>query len=229
MSELESHVRVLRVRGSAPKQIARALGVRPSVVAALVRTIAQQTAAAAPEPEVVGCWVSAGWSEGLTVEGGPDWPDRSGQDVGASGLATVVVARRQRFDKVSACCYLVDVYCLGVKNAIPPRILDMRELGEFVRHCFSAYDSPPLAAPIDLAQHLVLGAIEYARALGFEPHPDFEAARGPLGSWTGPSAIGFGQHGTPMYVQGPYDDPHRVLRTLERSVGRGNFELIVMA
>jgi hypothetical protein len=30
-----------------------------------------------------------------------------------------------------------------------------------------------------------------------------------------------------MYVAGPYDDPDRIIRTLELSVGKGNFEFLI--
>jgi hypothetical protein len=94
---------------------------------------------------------------------------------------------------------------------------------------FDAYPSPPIPAPLELAQHLVLGAAEYARGLGFDPHPDFEAAKGHLGSWSGPSAIRFGRNGKPFYVEGPHDDSAAVMRTLNRTVGKGNYEFLVVA
>lgn len=75
----------------------------------------------------------------------------------------------------------------------------------------------------------MFGSIEYARGLGFDPHPDFPAAEGHLGSWTGPSSITFGYHGKPLYISGPYDNPHPVIRTLERIVGQGNFEFLTVA
>jgi hypothetical protein len=75
----------------------------------------------------------------------------------------------------------------------------------------------------------VLGAVEYARRLGFEPARDYPAARGHLGPRNGPSAIGFGRDGKPFYVQGPFDDGQRVMRTLQRTVGEGNFEFLVVA
>jgi hypothetical protein len=73
----------------------------------------------------------------------------------------------------------------------------------------------------------VLGAVEYARLLGFEPHRDFGRVRGLLGPWRGPSAITFGRDGKPYYVNGPYEDPERVLATLERTVGCGGFHYTV--
>jgi hypothetical protein len=224
--ELIRQVRQLRAEGRTPKQIARALQMRPAAVAPLVRAIAagQPTP---DEPPVVGCWVSPGWSNGLIIEQQPDWPVADGGSVG--GLVTVLVARRHQRDKVSACCYLVDAYCLGVKNTIGPRIMGEVELRRFLRDCFSGYASAPLPTPLDLAQHLVLGAVDYARQFGFQPPPDFPDTRGHLGSFTGPSAIRFGHNGKPSFVQGPYDNARKILRTLDATVGPGNYEFTVVA
>lgn len=225
--ELVAQVRMLRGQGCSPKEIARALGVRPAVVAPLVKALAAQDESEAPDKRLVGCWVSPGWSAGLTVDGRHDWPDVAGTDPGASGLAGVVVAREHRHGRVSACGYLVDVYCLGVKDAMGPRVMDERRLPDFTGMFFSAFGVAPLPAPLDLAQHLVLGAVEYARTLGFEPHRDFAATAGHLGGWAGPSAIRFGLDGKPFYVQGPYDDPNRILATLHRSTGLDHDVLVL--
>jgi hypothetical protein len=221
-------VRELRAAGRSPKEIARALGVRPSVAAQLVREVARQAAEAAPEPAVVGCWVSEGWSAGLTVAGDHDWPDRSRED-GESGLAMVAVARRHKPQRVSVCGYLVDTYCLGVKNALGPEIMNERDLPAFLGRYYSAIqpDTPAIEAPLELARHLVWGAVDYARGLGFEPHPDFAATAGHLGSWDEKSAITFGRDGRPFFVQGPHDNPRAVIRTLTASVGEGNFDVLL--
>ena len=92
---LES-IRALRAGGYSPKQIARALHLRPAVVAPLVRKLAAEEAAAAPEPALFGCWVSPGWSRNLTTDGHRDWPDLSVPEDGPGGIACVAVARRRR-------------------------------------------------------------------------------------------------------------------------------------
>lgn len=226
--DLLGRVRELRAAGRTPKQIARALGVRPATVAPMVRTIAEETAAAEPEPPVIGCWVSPGWSTNLTVEGHEDWSDIVTLDTGADGLVGVVVARRHRPHRVSVCGYLVDTYCLGVKNALGPRVIGERDLLTFRDGFFGAFGDTqaPAEAPLDLARHLVWGAIDYARQLGFEPHSDFGPAADPLGSWQETSAITFGRNGVPFYVQGPYDNPTKILRTLNKSVGKDNYHFI---
>jgi hypothetical protein len=105
--------------------------------------------------------------------------------------------------------------------------MDQRELLAFRRSYFAGFDGDPVPAPLELAQHLVLGAVEYARGLGFEPPPDFAATAGQLGDWAGPSDITFGHDGKPFYIQGPYDNPTAVIRTLDRTVGRDNYHYLI--
>ncbi len=223
-TNLAAKVGELRARGLTPKQIAKTLGVRRADVEPLIRAHAQATSSAV-EPAVVGCWVSPRWSHGLTWTGHHEWHDIDFADDPMPGLISVLVAREHRYGKVSACGFLVDAQCLGVKNAVPPMVIDRLELGVLVQRYFGNYDEPPVSAPIELAQHVVLGALEYARRLGFDPHPDFEVCRGHLGTWSGSSAIEFGFHGKPLFVRGPHDDAQKVIRTLEQSVGPGQFEL----
>jgi hypothetical protein len=78
--------------------------------------------------------------------------------------------------------------------------------------------------PAELARALVLGAVDYARSLGFEPEADFEEAAAVLGEPAGPCLIRFGRDGKPFYVNGPYDDPEAVLATLRHAVGDGGFD-----
>jgi hypothetical protein len=228
--ELLEQVRVLREQGRAPKQIARALDIRPAEAARLVRAAAALARTEAPEPEVAGCWISPTWSTGLTIADDPGWPLDDDPGSGTGGLVAVLVAREHNtYGKLSVCGYLADVYCLGVKNAVGPSIMDKLGLRTYIQDFFSAYNGDPIAAPIALAREVVFGAAEYARGLGFEPHPDFAATEGHLGEWTGPSAITFGKDGKPFYVNGPYDDPRPVIRTLERTAGKGNFDYLIMA
>lgn len=42
-----------------------------------------------------------------------------------------------------------------------------------------------------------------------------------------PGDIGFGREGRPLFVEGAADGVAGILRTLEGSLGRGNFEFIV--
>lgn len=228
-THVPDRVRELRAAGYSPKQIAKTLDLRPAVAARLVRMLAAEQAAAAPEPAVVGCWVSPGWSAHLTVEGPEQWADVPPPEDGMTGLAAVVVARRHRPQRVSVCGYLVDTFCLGVKNTLGPELMNERDLPGFLHMFFTSFEAvgQPLAVPLELGRHLVCGAVDHARRLGFEPTPDFRDTAGHLGEWTETSRITFGRDGLPFYVSGPYDNPRSVIRTLARTCGEGNYHYLV--
>ncbi|MFG1698563.1 helix-turn-helix domain-containing protein [Nonomuraea sp. NPDC049309] len=225
--ELKDQVRELREQGMSPKQIARALKVSPSVVAPLVRAIAEETAQAAGpgEAEVVGCWINVGWSEGLGVDPARGWVDEA-PGSGGGGNLSVLIARRYNWDRLTVCGYLADVWCLGVKAVIGPDVLDDRDLVRFREYFFGEYAGWQ-EAPIELARHLVFGSVDYARTLGFEPHDLFSLGADVLGKWEEEAAITFGRDGKPFYVEGPDDDPGRVLRTLRRSFKDDEFGYVL--
>jgi hypothetical protein len=227
--DLKSRAQALRAAGNTPKQIARALGIPRSKAVSLVHSGAspRPDRGASLEKPLIGCWITRQWSNGLTIEDRPpDWIDDDDLPPLAmgAGLPSIAVVREHSDDEVSVCGYLVDTYCQGVKNAITPSMVDQHDLAAFLTDFFSAYDNAPLPAPIELAQNLVLGAVDYARSLGFDPHSDFYLAKPHLGVWQPPSKIRFGLNGKPYFQQGPYDNPTRIMRTLDRSVGPGNYD-----
>jgi hypothetical protein len=216
--------RSLRQDGMAPKAIARTLGLSVAdVVAALNDAV---PAGGGDEPQ---CWVSAGWSSGLGLDRAPDWAgyDRPSSDAERGGLVAVLVARqRVHASKELVVGFLVDVWCLGVKEAHPGEAMSHTQLAEFRELYFETFESY-LQVPAALARDLVFGSVAYARGLGFEPQKDFEAAADVLGGRQDESPIRFGRDGQPFYMDGPYDDPGFVLRTLKRTVGDGNFGHVV--
>ena len=222
--ELLERVRELRARGRSPKEIARALKVRPATVTPLIRRLA----AAEPrekEAPLVGCWVNQGWSSSVRFTGHPEWPDTGPGETGASGLVIVVVAR-ERGSSVRVCEFLVDTWCLGVKNALGPKPVERRKLPSFCADALRSYPGAPVEVPLVLAQRIVFGAVGYARGLGFEPHADFAKAAGHLGEWDGVCDLEFGRDGMPMYIEGPHDDTWRIMHTLRQNVGDGNFHYL---
>ncbi len=222
--ELLDEVRRLRAAGVAPKAIARTLGVRPAAVAPLVRRVAAEThAPPLDQGELAGCWISPGWSRDLLVNQRDGWDDLDLGPDGPAGLALVLVARRGRHNEIGSCGYLVDTFCLGVKNTLGPERMHVRDLPALRSRYFAAFPAPPLRAPLELAQHLVHGAVAFAAGLGLDPHPDFARVSGYLGELREPCAITFGQRGRPLYVAGPHDDPLAIMRRLKASVGDDGF------
>jgi SEC-C motif-containing protein len=149
-----------------------------------------------------------------------DWKER--------GLARVVVSRGQENGKAMVGVFLVDVFCLGVKDAFCNEGLTTKQIeNELLAGCYQNQDSTRIG--IDYAKEIIYGAVDYARNLGFEPHPDFELSRLVLGTEEFSRARGLqfgGPQGKPLYVAGPDDDAPAVLRKLREKLGEDGFEFI---
>lgn len=226
--ELLARVQEMRERGSTPKGIAKVLGLRPSEVAPLIRKAAAlQTPADPADRALLGCWINQGWSAGLGLDDVPEWaaadPIRA-LDHSTAGMAQILIARQDRASRATVCGFLVDVHCLGVKNTTELMHMGAGSIDDYRRTYFSAFDGAPLAVSLELAQHVVHGAVAYARGLGFEPHAGFATTAPYLGTPSGDTPIVFGREGKPFYMAGPHDNPSAIVRTLEASVGAGNYD-----
>ena len=155
------------------------------------------------------------------------WIQRDWQD---SGLAVIVVARSQPDGNIVFGNYLVDYYCLGLKNTYFN--IDIAP-GEFRRsmlpRMFEAV-GPPMEISPALAHEIIYGAIEYADRYGFKPQRDFRDSQYILDLpdvHPRSGRVEFGKDGKPFYVSGPYDNTDRVIQQLGRTAGEGNFDYLM--
>jgi hypothetical protein len=213
-------------------QIAAELDVRPAAIMPIVRKLATEIRenTSPADRALLGCWINPGWSAGLGLDDAPpEWAASDATDGpfrASSGLVGIVVARQERPSRATVCGYLVDVYCLGVKNTTGPKVISAGSVNAYGRIFMDAFDELPIPIPIDLAQHLVRGAVDFAANLGFAPHPDFADIGPYLGTAPAPNPIRFGKDGKPFFIAGPDDDSGAVIAALEASVGNGNYEFI---
>ncbi|MDB6036151.1 MAG: hypothetical protein JWM16_6489 [Verrucomicrobiales bacterium] len=144
------------------------------------------------------------------------------------GMGSVAVSRFKTNGAVETGIFLVDTYCLGIKNA------------EFLKLDLEEYETevlPMVAAggPLErietaCARKLVEQAAAYAHKLGFSPYPDYKKACrvfGGISAEACPPNFVFGLDGKPFFVPGPYDtaeEIHLVLTVLESKCGPGNYE-----
>ncbi len=116
--------------------------------------IAAQNTELQRRPDVVECWVNPGWHQDLTFEPHPDWSVNPSASDGTGGLATVMVVRPDQRSRSLVCVYLVDTFCLGVKNVIGPETVSNNRLPKLRYTVFAGYDELPVHAPLELAQHM---------------------------------------------------------------------------
>ncbi len=112
--------------------------------------------------------------------------------------------------------FLVDAYCLGVKDAMY-RELDEDEMEELLDE---VSDTAPFA-PVDppYARKLLRDAAAYARSLGLPPHPDYASVEPLFGDVAADACdveFKFGHEGRPFYVPGPTELPTQIRRRIDR-------------
>ena len=140
-------------------------------------------------------------------------------------LTQILVARRSPVGEVVTGTFLVDLGCLGVKKAFAGKFDSVGEYETLLRR--DIFEQMPMApADLNLIAKILREAVAYAKDLGFEPDPDYHTARLILGDAdpdASPEAVPLGFEGKPFYVNGPDDDPERVLAVLTRKLGPDGF------
>ena len=220
----ESEILELRAKGLTSKQIARKLGLKASQVNSVIKKNAEQTAIAkgktgdlAPIAECLG---DTSCAELLLNNQELD-------EQGASGLGMVLVTRKTGYKRFVVCSYMVDYWCLGLKDTIGERKMDNVEYRQFLEMIYQGYPEGYQEISLEQAQAIVYGAIDYASELGFKPHRDFQKTQKHLGTWDNQLKLTFGREGKPFFMSGPYDNSKQIIQTLTKNVGEGNFDYVV--
>ena len=91
-----------------------------------------------------------------------------------SGIGYVVVSRFKSDGLVESGVFLLDVFCLGVKNAFFSRLNQSEYESRLVQRVFANGGSQPLTPAC--ARKFVQDAVAYSQHLGFAPHPDYKKA-----------------------------------------------------
>lgn len=142
-----------------------------------------------------------------------------------------VIFSRKAVGQIAAAIFLIDVYCLGVKDAFGR----MMSSGEFQqsKEQFAESGQDLLAIDPPSARRLVERAVDYARSIGFSPAADYRKVAplfGDVNPDDGRDLCEFGRDGKPLYVAGPHDSPSRarqVVATLMRTCGLAGFDYLV--
>jgi hypothetical protein len=145
------------------------------------------------------------------------------------GLIEVLVAREQPDGEVCFGLYLIDKFCLGLKNTLAKVGVPLAEYRREVRNTIF-HGAKPKECPPELAHQMIYSAIDYAAQFGFEPEKDWALTQYlvvPRGELEEPYHLEFGKDGKPFFIAGPYDNVQRILRQLDKTAGQGNYHYIV--
>jgi hypothetical protein len=156
-----------------------------------------------------GCWINPNWKE--------------------TGVCTILVQRRHTTGNLTFATYLVDIYCLGLKNTMASFSKSEFEIAGQLDQIFQAHGGK-MRVDYVLVHNIIYGAIAYAEDLGFKPEKDWALSQFILEEDTEDIElmdIEFGKNGRPCFVNGPYDNVAKISAQLEKSVGKGNFDVMM--
>jgi hypothetical protein len=146
------------------------------------------------------------------------------------GIGSVIITRRSGNGDILTGVFLIDVYCLGIKNSFV-RLLSEEKYREMLEH-MGGQEGLKFIHP-SCAKKLIEQAGKYAGELGFSPDKDYRQAKkifGDIDSAACPRSFTLGKDGKPLYVAGPYDKPRfvkNVLEKLEKKCGPDGYHYVI--
>jgi hypothetical protein len=147
------------------------------------------------------------------------------------GIGSLLFSRELPDGSVAVAVFLVDRWCLGVKDAFFDILARSEYESKFVRKLRGEYPSRDVS-PAYLRK-LIEDAVAYAGNLGFAPHPDYHKAKllfGDVDASECTEQFEFGQNGKPFYFAGPHDSPQRsqrIIALLSSKCGPSGFDCAV--
>jgi hypothetical protein len=128
------------------------------------------------------------------------------------GMGTLVLARGITPDRLALSSYLLDTYCLGIKD-VTFEVVG----GEYFQFYMDVTDrmSPLVEVDPSYARKLLRDLAAWSRSLRFAPHRDFaivERIFGDVNADASDTVFRFGRDGRPLYIPGP-DDTAPVIRS----------------
>ncbi len=122
--------------------------------------------------------------------------------------------------------YLLDLWCLGIKDAFLKTFVTQEELIKILT--ITKEDCNGISEiTYEDARSVILGSLKYAESLGFEPHKDWQEAQHmiePHRSFE--NKFTFGHNGKPYYVSGPYDDDQKIKDVMKKVDAAGGESII---
>lgn len=146
------------------------------------------------------------------------------------GSGYLVLARKALDGRIAMAIFLLDTYCVGVKDVIL-RVDVASKLEALIQGLDDV--QPMVAIEPARARKLLRDLVAWSRSIGLPPHPDFTTAESLFGDVSVDAcndSFEFGKDGKPLLMRGPSDTPARIRKRIEalrRTVGNDGFEYVL--
>lgn len=148
-----------------------------------------------------------------------------------NGMGYVIVSRLVSPGQIAVGVFLIDAYCLGVKNTFI-KVLSLPEYDDLCQQMTRGHNYTWDKNPA-YARKFVDHAVFYARDLGFGPGDDFNDTYiilEDIDSSTCSDKFTFGKNGKPFFMSGPNDTPakiDRIMKTLTEYCGPDGYHYML--
>ncbi len=152
------------------------------------------------------------------------------------GIGNLVISRALPNNRIAACVFTVDVFCLGVKNALFKVFKDADYEHTLKPLLWSAHPGQSIQRMTpSCAKKLVDGAVAYARDFGFSPHREYKNAKKIFGKIKASRCtvrFVYGNHGKPHYISGAHESlssSKKIVKRLRKKCGKNGFHYTLIA
>jgi tetratricopeptide (TPR) repeat protein len=148
-------------------------------------------------------------------------------DFETASICSIIVTRKMGGHYVVG-IYLIDRGCLGLKSTSYRFDYDEDDL-EALMEDISIHEDLQEFSYVE-AHNFIYGAITYAEELGFEPDSDWRISQYILEEDSEEIELieyEYGKDGKPFYFAGPFDNTAKIVGTLNRNVGEGNYHYLL--
>ena len=142
-----------------------------------------------------------------------------------SGEGYAIVTRKHTGGNVSAAFFLIDAYCLGVKDSFYKLRMSEFELDDMLDRVPGLNE-----CTYEEAHNWVYGAIDFAEEAGIAPHKSFNLTKYMLEEDTDDIPLieyEFGKDGKHTLVAHSNLEASKYLPLLEKNLGEGNYDVII--
>ncbi len=153
------------------------------------------------------------------------------EDLWTQGMGWALLSRQLPDGSVAVAVFLIDRYCLGVKDAVADVVGRYSYDKDFVTKMQSKFTSREVSPAT--VRKLVEEAVAYAAGLGFAPHADYHKAKpifGTIDPRESTEEFEFGKDGKPFFIAGPNDTPQRcrqIMAILAHDLGPDGFHFLL--
>src|SRR5438552_3849631 len=139
--------------------------------------------------ELLGCWINQDWRE--------------------RGQSAVWLLRRGPGGVLAMTCFFIDLWCAGLKDAWGRLDVLREDFDDAIEQSSEQFDGTVAPCTLDVARHVVAGAIRFAVQNGFrlaQRYDRWTAFLGPPLDWRNADLADFGIDGGKLRWVGPMED-----------------------